>query len=536
MRIQLPIVLIILAVGAACRAPHSRRLQKNKNAGSLVGQLGTCDGTLLKSFNMFGRTYARPTSLEVCPNVYLSCCTEADQVAIYDNWETDNEEESLNQKFVAYTNTISQFFEQAQEVTEAASRVLTYMERMRNNECKLMARRIVSYQVGDLKRTLLQTFKETYDYMVQAHKGLYCSMCDANTHIYFNSQQKKVQVSEEFCRTFISNTLATLVYLQVHIPKYANLISTFMGTCDSKGRYLKKSMPKGAVKLIDSTTEKIITSCFKGRNTPTWLTSCQSICQKWTPGKLNPYFAPDSEQMNAAVRHIIDNMKNFEEEEEEGDSRRVLSEKHKKSPKKLNKNRKLQKGGAATAAPASTAASTATPAAGASAGTSTTKSGNSTAPAGGKSAVPSAAAATAKALKNTSPQDFDAQGMPINYRNFTKNGTDVGSLMYLTTKEMNVTTERHGLPINLNSPVVYQSQNTTIAPTFGDWVVEVNDKGADFYLASQYSRINLEAIEGLYQPDEKAPKLKKVRKARKLASASLLSGLAASLLVLLGRF
>jgi len=530
MRITNFLVLCLLGLTLSARRPHSRRLHRGSSGSSLPPTVGLCNGDLLRSFNLYGRRVARPTALSVCPNVRTSCCTGADQVAIYDNWVVDNEEASLEAKFANYTNSIETFFAQAEEATTIAASVLTTMEKMKNNECKMMARRIVSYQIGDLQKALLQTFRDTYEYLTETHKGLYCSLCDAESHVFFNPQAKVLRISEEFCRSLISNTLTSLMYLRVHLPKYINLLSTFMGSCNARGRFIKATLPTGIIQTVDVTNEKMLNSCFKGRNTATWLTTCQSICQKWMPGQTNPFFAPDLNQISSSLAYILKNMANFTAEAATASnttasnasstasspttttpsSQRVLSEKSKKSTKRLRKDRGLQQINLPTTVAPPTPQITTMP--------------------------------------NTFPaydrNQFDEFGHPLNYLNFTGNGTNHTSIFYLISKESKRPAMREGHPVNLTSNIIYQSQNTSNITGLNEWTVVVNTKGADFFFASQYSVITMDAIESLYDlgdtpttqpvvgiPPVQARKLKQKR-ARKLASASLLTVAVATFLAL----
>lgn len=493
------LLMTILILNVSPKVPKARRLQRGRGRANALAEVGQCDSSLLRSFNLFGRNQARPTSLEVCPHVFLSCCTRNDQIAIYDNWVTDNEEQSLIQKFEAYTSTIDKFFEQAEIATDTAAKVLDYMSQMQNNECKLMARRIVSYQVSDLRRTLISNFRGTYEFFTNAHKGLYCSLCDANSHIYFQADAKKIQISEQFCRSFVENTVTTLMYLRVHIPKFVNLLSLFMGSCDSKGRYLQKTLPQGVFATIDTTTEKYLGSCFKGRNTATWLTNCQSICQKWTPGKLNPFFAPDTEQLKAAVDHIMSSLEKFDIEQPSGDSSsRILREKTRKTTKKFSRGtsrrgptdapepRRLQRSGSASGQ---------------------YPQGNDT---------------------------HDAFGNPNDFLNFTRNGTNKTAINQIIRNENSFSTQRSGISVNPASNIVYQSQNLTFAPSMSDWVVEVSPEGANLYLAAQYSVITMDAVDDLIQaPSTQTTANTTSKRARKLKNAPIVSAFVAFFAVLI---
>ena len=509
------------------RIKQERELQSNKPSGSKV-KPGVCNGKLLQSFNMFGRNSSIVTSLSVCPLVYNSCCTSADQVAIYDNWITDNEKLSLEAKFGNYTDTFDKFLNQAKKVTHFAAGVLTYMDKLDTNECKIMARRILSYQIDDLETALNEMLQNTYDFMTQSYKGIYCAMCDANQQVFIDSQSKKITISQSFCRSIIVNSLSTLMYLRVHMPNYINLLATFVSNCDADGKFVFETVSSPIFKTVDVTDEKTLNACFKGRNTNFWLSNCQTICQKWGVGKIPEFFMPDFKQINNAQTFIMEKLVYFEEAEEVRGSGRILREKDKKQTKKITlkvqkkshgkkyvtkklKNRSLisQK--------------------------QTNKAKKSKPHFERRVQVSNQPESNKRErrLQNTNTNfNYSSSvwinGYPVNVTNFTSNGTNLTAMAIVHAAESVDVKGRLGFEADGHSSIVYQSQNTSISPSLSSYVVEVSENGTDLYHIGFYTQITLDAVGDLMKEDDLDSKSmtnvkRKLKSPRKLKGIPVLS-------------
>lgn len=433
----------------------------------------TCNKSLLQSLNMFGRDTSTMTSLVFCPKVRNSCCTVNDQIAIYDNWITEKELANLDVKFANYTDVISKFFEVASQVTVAAGQVLEYMNQMNNNECKMMARRIVTYQIDDLREVLGDLFANTFNFYKQAYKGLYCGVCEAENQQFLDANSKKIKVSESFCRSIIANSLNTMTYYKVHLPKYINLLSTFMATCSAKGRFIQDTVPDEVFVDVDQTTEANLAGCFRTRNLPIWLNNCQKICQKWNPGKLTNLFLPSFNQLIPTIQYLSDRLSNLTVVD--SPNSRILKEQneHKIKHIKIRRLTNYQNHVNLTNALAN---STMNP-----------SSINYTNP------------LIFQALNGTFPNETDERGYPLNITNFTDLGSNLTAVAYVDFIEGLFGLKQRIADIDPEDMTVYRSQNTTTSTGLDEYTIEVNTDGIDFYKSSQYSLIDKTLIQDLIE-------------------------------------
>lgn len=266
--------------------------------------IGSCKPELLKAFGLSGLATPIKVTIDMCPSITDSCCSLADQKVIFKNWDTNQEGANLDKKFANYTETLNQFFEVASRVSKLANDLVSPVSISKPNECGLMARRILTYQIEDSSAVLNDMFARSYSFMATSHKGIYCAMCNAKNGDYFNVQGLKATVSERFCRDMLTTSLPSALYLNSHFPKYINLLGLFVSSCDAKGQFKKESPPPAVVASLDNSLEKKLKDCFEQRNDAGWATACVPVCESFQIGTVAPIFQPKLELYQAVISYL----------------------------------------------------------------------------------------------------------------------------------------------------------------------------------------------------------------------------------------
>ena len=265
---------------------------------------GKCHPKLLQAFSLSGPETPVKLTLDFCPLIINSCCTLPDQTQIFTNWVTLQESTNLDLKMQNFTSSLSQFLQIAANVTKLASFMMNSTTGMKNNECVLMGRRILTYQIEDSTPFLNIMFNQTYSFMQTSHKGFYCAICNADNGQYIQKDAKKILISENFCRNIVSQTLPSVMYLKLHIPKYMNLLTAFVSKCNINATFNKTDLPSGIYNVIDPALDISLTTCFNQRNLNDWLKPCLPICNAFQIGQVNPLFIPNFSTYNATIGYI----------------------------------------------------------------------------------------------------------------------------------------------------------------------------------------------------------------------------------------
>lgn len=96
---------------------------------------------------------------------------------------------------------------------------------------------------------------------------------------------------------------------------YNNLIAQFMHTCDYKGKYEAKTVPRKLVFQSNLEKEHNIRQCLKYVNTSDWKHECSFICKKFNLIRWNAFFSPKITQYVHFTEEMNDLVKEWDKQE-----------------------------------------------------------------------------------------------------------------------------------------------------------------------------------------------------------------------------
>ena len=182
----------------------------------------------------------------------------------------------------------------------------------KESNCKMLAQRIMHFKFADLVPKIQQAISELHTFLHTSYKGVYCSLCDAQTHSLIDVDKKEITLSEGFCRNIVSHSLHPLTYLHVHIKKIMDLVLSFLTYCDDKGIFNpEEAVPPSIVLEVQEGDKKLLTDCTKFRNDEGWLEYCSGICEKFQFAQFNEFFQPDIKKYHKAVLYMQEKLLKF---------------------------------------------------------------------------------------------------------------------------------------------------------------------------------------------------------------------------------
>lgn len=225
--------------------------------------------------------------------------------------------------------------------------VLNSKKFSRLSNCKMMATRMLQFQLGTISPKVSHSMKRMHQFFATTYTGLGCSICNAETHKLVDAATKTVTLSQHFCRDLTSSSLHVLLYLHIHYVKFYQLASKFMAQCDHNGNYNEQAaVPAEASIKIDEGKQQDLMACREFRNDNTWLASCGAICEEFNLTKIEETFYPHIDAFIAATkflaeRHkvISDGMKPPKEEKKPEEDQKSAEDAAKEPEKKEEKSK-----------------------------------------------------------------------------------------------------------------------------------------------------------------------------------------------------
>ena len=192
-----------------------------------------CHKNLVESYNL--NSYLKPRSIQmyICPKIQLSCCSIYDQFLMFTNWR-DNISKNLKRYYTGiFKKTIVLY------------KLLKYFERMKITIMmgKMNISKIIKNKIKDLLfliksnklvsnvRKLLGFQKKSNAFMLRMKSTFYCSICDYDSHEFFDEDEKVVQINASSCAKIVKGTLAHAYFLNMKVLpdlfRFSKLISYF---------------------------------------------------------------------------------------------------------------------------------------------------------------------------------------------------------------------------------------------------------------------------------------------------------------------
>lgn len=275
-----------------------------------------CKPELLLSFGFSGRVSAiKNPKMHMCPQIKKGCCNRDDEMLIYTNWDFGQESENLMGRMEYHQDVYSDMIDQFIKIKGVAQRILKRLEKKNVSNCKILARRINQIQINDIGPKILEELKNFHEFLENTYKGLYCTLCDATKHVFFDLDQQKVYYDQEFCRDIITNSLHSLLYFHVYFVKYTTLLSRFVTSCDFKGEFFDRPIDPKYVFKSQGDHHKLLNKCFLERNKSDWFEACEGICKNFNFMEYPTFFEPHLKKYVKYTKYIKKHIKEIEKDE-----------------------------------------------------------------------------------------------------------------------------------------------------------------------------------------------------------------------------
>ncbi len=251
-----------------------------------------CDQLLLNAYGLTGNPVPKLMLVEMCPGIQLSCCTKEDQLKFYGRWIEQKEQARVGAHYMRTMKIYELAMKLFRSSTKLAKKIEKFKRLQKVGNCKLMAERLISYEVPDYMAEILVEFKSKMQaFFNQTYSGFYCSLCNAENHPFINNLTKKIIFSQTFCRNIIENTLPSQLYFHLHLVKISNLVGQFLASCSFRGKFNRTAVPPKNTRMsLPAETEKHLVNCKTYRNDKNWFRYCKPICEKFAFVKYPKWF------------------------------------------------------------------------------------------------------------------------------------------------------------------------------------------------------------------------------------------------------
>lgn len=255
------------------------------------GEKNTCNPMLLATYDLEEIRQPTKEANFLCPNIEQNCCTSNSQVLIFKKWTLYGERDRLLQVYKTIIATYDVIFEDFKLVEQMALGIVSNLGASQSTNCGIMAKAILASKASSLKKVALDSVRNAYNFIYNARRGFYCSLCDANAHQSYSAMDGAIRTSQGFCANLVKSTLSWSQFNLQQFPQIARLYGHFTAVCDPSGRYdTDKMMKKGLHFLHRRRAINDITKCQSALTAATAAHECYDYCSRFNPAKFNKMF------------------------------------------------------------------------------------------------------------------------------------------------------------------------------------------------------------------------------------------------------
>ena len=252
---------------------------------------GTCNIGLLASYDLEWVKAPVETKNFLCNGIVNNCCTANSQKHIYNNWVTGNIKKKLLHVYKTFIATFSLIFDDFKMIEQMAEIVMSQKSPEQETNCGDLAKEILNFKASTFKEQVLIIAQKAYRFIYDSRRGFYCSLCDADAHQNYNTQDGSIHFSYGYCTELVEETMGWSVFKYEHFHKLARLYGHFLSACDTMGKYDETEMLNDHLKFFkdDEVIDKIH-KCTKDMEQENSINNCYEYCEEFNPAKFGELF------------------------------------------------------------------------------------------------------------------------------------------------------------------------------------------------------------------------------------------------------
>ena len=273
-----------------------------------------CDQQLMESYELDGQPNIVKDLNLLCPSIEANCCSYATQINIFKKWVVAEEEIAITNFYSDFAKIFDEIFQDLTDVEQITKEVEEITQDIPNSNCNKMAKTINKFKISLFRNIVKDVIAKAQNFLLLSRRGFYCSLCDADEHLFYNLGKQKYTMSHTFCAKMVESTLGYYLFKYKFFVKISRLYSEFLVKCDFKGVYHKNNFLKNDVKFYKK--DEIvgdIETCKKGFNKEGSISNCEDFCSRFNPVKYDQYLEGELDKLHQLHGYFRKQMKRLKD-------------------------------------------------------------------------------------------------------------------------------------------------------------------------------------------------------------------------------
>lgn len=139
--------------------------------------------------------------------------------------------------------------------------------------------------------TFMVTIKNLLTQTVEVKGGVYCAICDAHSQRFFDTANKKIVISQDFCKAMLNDKRDLFMFMQVVMIEYMDSFLQYMECFETDAKIY--TFPFHTMLVKYKRRIPLIKACFDGLESKEFMDKCWFICNKYSVFGFNWFFDSD---------------------------------------------------------------------------------------------------------------------------------------------------------------------------------------------------------------------------------------------------
>ena len=329
-------LLAIAATKAADPTPETPVPGSPENLLNPPKKVYRCNQALMESFDILGQKKLVQDTNFICPGVDNNCCSYPSQLEIFKHWKS-SEEIKIKGFYREYPKVFKSIFETFLSIEDMASKVIEATGMVRGSNCNRYATIISENPISALETKVMDAVISATNFLLESRVGMYCSLCDAESHEHYDNNLFSLSISHHFCSKMVSETLRFFNFRYIYFIKLARLYGKFVTSCDFRGTYHKSNMLRRDLQFFrHKSFEGDLKVCRRGLKKWNAIGSCAKYCERFNPVKFDENLEGELDKLVSYSRYIKSRIRRWktvekkalqkEKEDDKTSGRRILAE------------------------------------------------------------------------------------------------------------------------------------------------------------------------------------------------------------------
>ena len=290
MKSHIPILFILLLTPMITRADESEekepdnphRADKEAQGDDDFNKYRLCKNELLFAYGVDNPGYVRAAPMLCTHRPPESCCSRTAESQLLERWANVNRV-TLAQNIDGYLHVLKGLFDYYEDIILFAKYV--HMNPNSTQKCMESSRfLIMNYLKKDEIVKFIENLENSFEFLKNARKGFYCSMCDVHYQQFFRLNDKKIIFATDFCQALVENTIeAQYERTNQVLPLFTN-INILMSCNKDENDVSEGSDSENQVQfMVDEDDQRELNDCYslysEFGNPSLYLDTCMHYCR-----------------------------------------------------------------------------------------------------------------------------------------------------------------------------------------------------------------------------------------------------------------